>query len=111
MGELITKTDGDSLSKLIQLQAGRYDIRLAWVGQGTTDLIALIHAHAVQARMSKHLWTGLRELMMMPEMKTLPEPIQAQIMSIVLKSQALVELDNEARTARMANFNKPKGST
>lgn len=106
MAELITKTDGDALSRLIQLQASRHDIRLPWVGQGTADLIALINAHAVQARMSKHLWTGIRELMHMPEMRTLPEPLQAQIMSIVLKAQALTELENETQ----ANKPSPHGA-
>src|SRR5471030_780046 len=102
MGEFITKADGDALSTLIQLQAGRHDIRLAWIGHGTTDLIALINAHAVQARMAKHLWGGVRELMQMPELRELPEPVQAQMMSIVLKAQALLELENESSTQRLA---------
>lgn len=111
MSEFITKTDGDALSRLIQLQAGRHDIRLAWVGNGTTDLIALVNAHAVKARLAKHLWTGMRELMQMPELKDLPEPLQAQIMSIVLQAQALTDLDTEAHAKRLANSDKPKGAT
>lgn len=110
MAELITKTDGDALSRLIQLQAGRHEIRLAWVGDGTADLISLINAHAVQARMARHLWTGMRELMQMPEIKGLPEPLQAQIASIILKAQVLAELDTEAHAKRLANFDRPKGS-
>ena len=103
MADSLTKfAEGDALSRLIQLQAGRHDIRLTWTGDGTTDLIALISAHAVKARMSKHLWTGVRELMQMPELNTMPEPVQAQLMSIVLKAQALVELDNEAQTKKLA---------
>ena len=69
MADLITKTDGDALSRLIQLQAGRHDIRLAWVGNGTSDLLALVHAHAVQARVAKNLWAGMRELMQIPEIR------------------------------------------
>lgn len=94
---------------MIQLHAGRYDIRLTWTGRGTDDLIAAMNAHAVKARLAKHLWTGMRELMQMPEMKELPEPLQAQIMSIVLKSQALVDLDNESHVKRLAHMDKPKG--
>jgi len=111
MAELTTNT-GDALSRLIQLQAGRHDIRLAWVGNGTADLVALLNAHAVQARMSKHLWTGMRELMQMPELRDLPESVQAQIASIILKAQALTELDTEEHAKRMAtvNANKPKGA-
>lgn len=109
MAELITKTDGDALSKLIQLQASRYDIRLAWVGRGVDDLVALVNAHAVQARMAKHLWTGMRELMRLPEMSLLPEPLQAQIASIVLKAQALVDLDNDSHAQRLVAAAKPKG--
>ena len=109
MAELITKTDGDALSRLIQLQAGRNDIRLAWVGKGTEDLVALVNAHAVQDCMAKHLWTGIRELMHMPEMRELPEPLQAQIMPIVLKAQALTELENEAHAKRLAEPPKTAG--
>jgi hypothetical protein len=110
VAEIITKPDGDALSKLVQLQAGRHDIRLVWTGNGVADLIALCNAHAIQARMSRHLWTGMRELMMMPEMKELPEPLQAQMMSIVLKAQALVDLDTEGHLQRMARADKPKGT-
>lgn len=109
MVESIIKTDGDALSRLIQLQAGRYDIRLTWTGKGVEDLIALVNAHAVKARMAKHLWTGTRELMQMPEMAALSEPLQAQIASIVLKAQTLVDLDNEDHAKRMIShpLNKP----
>lgn len=102
--------EGDAVSRLIQLQAGRYDIRLAWVGRGVEDLVALLNAHAVQARLAKHLWTGMRELMQMPELRELPEPIQAQIASIVLKSQALADLEGEAHAKRIALLDRPKGA-
>ncbi|SRR6266404_8422546 len=109
MAEIITKTDGGALSRLIQLHAGRQDIRLTWVGNGTADLLALVNAHAIKARLAKHLWTGMRELMQMPELKELPEPLQAQIASIILKAQALVDLSTEAHAQRLANVNKPTG--
>lgn len=108
MAELITKTDGDALSRLIQLQAGRHDIRLTWSGSGTADLIALCNAHAVKARMSKHLWTAVRELMQMPEFALMPEALQAQVASIVLKAQALLELDNDAHVSRLSQADKKK---
>ena len=109
MADVLTiKSEGDALSKLIQLQAARYEIRLAWSGNGTVDLVALLNAAAVQARMSKHLWAGMRELMQMPEMRELPEPLQAQIASIILKANALTELETEAHTKRMALVNTPK---
>ena len=62
--------------------------------------------------MSKNLWTGMRELMQMPEIREIPEPLQAQIASIILKAQALTELDTEEHAKRMANVNanKPKGA-
>lgn len=112
MAELITKTDGDALSRLIQLQTSRHDIRLAWSGNGTSDLIQLCNAHATQARMAKHLWTGLRELMQMPELRQMPEALQAQVASIILKAQALTELETESHAKRMAMVaagEKPKG--
>jgi hypothetical protein len=96
------ETKGDALSRLIQLQAGRYDIRLAWSGLGTDDLVALLKAHAVKARFAKHLWTSLRELMQMPELREMPEPLQAQVASIVLKAQVLTDLETEEATKRIA---------
>lgn len=110
MAEIITKTDGDALSRLIQLHAGRYDIRLTWTGAGTADLIALCNAHAAKARLAKHLWTGMRELMQMPELRELPDALQAQIASIILQAQVLTDLDTESHAARLANINKSKGS-
>lgn len=100
--QLITNTSGDALSKLLQLQAGRHEIKLNWTGKGIEDLTALCNAHAVKAGMAKHLWNGVRELMQMPEMGQLPEPLQAQMASIVLKAQAFIDLDSDARTKRLA---------
>ncbi len=113
MADLITKADGDALSRLIQLQAGRYDIRLAWVGNGIADLTALCNAYSVQAKLSKNLWTGVRELMMMPELHDLPEAIQAQIASIILKQQAITDLESDEHAKRLAIMNRkdnPKGA-
>ena len=110
MAEVTYKTDGDALSRLIQLHAGRHDIRMNWTGNGTSDLITLCNAHSVKARLAKHLWSGLRELMQMPELALLPEPVAAHIMSIVLKSQALTDLDTEAHQRRMAQTDKTKGA-
>jgi hypothetical protein len=111
MAEITYKTEGDALSRLIQLQAGRHDIRLTWTGNGTADLVALCNAHSVKARLAKHLWTGMRELMQMPEMALLPEPLAAQVTSIILKSQALTDLETEAHARRMAQTDTKKGAT
>lgn len=105
----IRTVDGDALSKLIQLHAGRYDIRLAWSGKGVDDLVQLVSAHAVKARVAKHLWTGIGELQQMPELGQLPEPLQAQIASIILKAKVLVDLDTDEHAKRMTALNKPKG--
>lgn len=101
-----TRPEADALSRLIQLQAGRYDIHLNWAGTGVEDLIALVNAHAVKARMAKHLWTGVRELTQMPEMLQMPEPLRAQIASIILKAQTLVDLENIDHAKRLARINK-----
>jgi hypothetical protein len=106
MAEVLIQKAGDALSQLIQLQAGRYDIRLAWTGRGTEDLEALVRTHAVKERLSKHLWAGLRDLLQMAELKELPEPVQVQIMSIVLKAQALNDLEASAHAQRLAAVKK-----
>jgi hypothetical protein len=111
MADLPSPATGDALSKLIQLQASRHDIRLAWTGHGVQDLTALMYAHSTKARMAKHLWTSTRELLNMPEMNELPEPIQAQIACIILKAQALLELENEERAKKAATAsNRPPGA-
>jgi hypothetical protein len=111
MAEITNNSNGDALSKLLQLQAGRHEIKLNWTGRGIDDLVALCNAHAVRARMAKHLWTGMCELMMMEEMKQLPDPLQAQISSIILKAQTLVDLDNDSHAKRLVKMDKPKGVT
>lgn len=87
---------------MIQLQAGRYGMRLTWTGNGLTDLVAVMNEHATAVRMSKHLWGSLGELMQLPEMRTLPESIQAQIASIILKSRTLLELETDEHARRLA---------
>jgi hypothetical protein len=110
MADLSTKNiEGDALSRLIQQQAARYDIRLTWTGKGVDDLTALLNAHAVKARMAKHLWNATKELMQMPEIRDLPEPVQAQIAATILKGHALTELDNDEHARRLALVNKTKG--
>lgn len=111
MADLVNTPNSDALSRLIQLHSGRFDIRLAWTGRGVEDMVQLVNAHAVKARMAKHLWTGMRELMQMEELKTLPEALQAQILSIILKAQTLVDLDNDSHAKRLAAADSklPKG--
>jgi len=108
MADLITN-NGDALSRLIQLQAGRHDLRLNWVGNGNTDLTALCNAYSVQEKLAKSLWAGIRELMQMPELRELPEPLQAQIASIILKAHAIADLETESHAKRIAMMGKPKG--
>jgi hypothetical protein len=109
MADLIANS-GDALSRLIQLQAGRHDLRLNWVGDGSRDLTALCNAYSVQAKLAKNLWTGMRELMQMPELRELPEPLQAQIASIILKAQAITDLETETLAKRIAMTTITKGS-
>lgn len=106
----VSLTEGDALSRLIQLQAGRRDIRLTWTGKGVDDLTALLNAHAIKARLAKHLWTSTRELMQMTEMKELPEALRAQMISTILKAQALTDLETDENAKRQALVNKPKGA-
>jgi hypothetical protein len=106
----IVNTTGDVLSRLIQLQAGRHEIRLAWTGHGVADLTACMHAHSTKARMAKHLWTSLSELLSMPEMVDLPEALQAKITATILQAQVLLELENEERARKLAQAPPNKGA-
>jgi hypothetical protein len=84
---------GDAVSRLLQLHAHRNGVRkLKWSGKGPEDIAMLCLDNFHKTALSECLWNGMKELMAMPEMKELPESMQAQIYSIVLKAQANFEL-------------------
>lgn len=83
----------DSLSKLVQIRAAQFGIRLKWSGQAIPDIDTLCQEYWNRKNFNECLWdNGLRDLMQMTEFKTLPEPIVAKITSIVLKARAHFEL-------------------
>jgi len=45
----------------------------------------------------------------MPELRELPEALQTQITSTVLKSQALTDLETEAHAKRLVLMDRPNG--
>jgi hypothetical protein len=83
---------GDAVSRLVQLHAQRFGVRMTWVGKGPEDIDLLCAGYSNKMLLNECLWNGLRELMAMAELKELPEPVQAKIMSIILKAQAVFEL-------------------
>lgn len=92
----------DMVSRLVQLHAGRAGINLKWGGNGPADITMLCTDYQNKNLLSQCLWNGLRELMAMPELKELPEPIQAKIFSIVLQAQAVFELKIAERNQKAA---------
>lgn len=99
MAELIVGP-GDAISRLVQLHAMRNGIRLKWTGHGADDIALLCNTFFNKATLNDCLWNGMKELMQMPELKELPEPVQAKIFSIILQAQALIELKIAARNAK-----------
>ena len=98
-------TPGDSLSQLVQVRARRFGIRIKWTGRAIEDIDALCQEYWNRKNFNECLWdNGLRQLMLMPEYATLPEAMQAQIASIVLKSRAHFEL----RVSQFAQARQPK---
>jgi hypothetical protein len=84
---------GDSLSQLIQLRAKQFGIALKWSGRAIEDIDMLCQEYWNRRNFNQCLWdNGLRQLMLMPEFSTLPEPVQAKITSIVLQARAHFEL-------------------
>ena len=95
---------GDSLSQLVQVRARNFGIRIKWTGRAIEDIDALCQEYWTRKNFNECLWdNGLRELMLMPEFQTLPEPMQAKIASIVLKARAHFEL----KVSQRAQEKKP----
>jgi hypothetical protein len=88
----IPEVKGDSVSKLLQVRAAMKGVYMRWTGDGIQDIDLLCLEYFHRKTLNECLWNGLKQLMDMPELKTLPESIQAQICSIVLRSQANFEL-------------------
>lgn len=87
---------GDSLSLLLQVHAKEIGVKRVWNGDGRIDsrnLVLELHNTRV---LKDNLWTGLQELYAMPELKDLPENVQAKLMSIILKARACAELETKA---------------
>ena len=96
------QTVGDGLSRLIQLQARRHEIQLAWTGRGVEDLVLLMQAHMTKERLSRHLWVSVSELLDVCAVQQLPEAVHAAICSIILRARALTELENDAHAVKLA---------
>lgn len=90
----------DALSNLIQLHAKRNGVNLHWTGRGGDDVAALCVDNFNKRVLGECLWNGIKELMAMPEVKELPEPIQAKIYSIILQAQAIFELRKGENVAK-----------
>ena len=100
---------GDSLSQLVQVRARNFGIRIKWTGRAIEDIDQLCQEYWHRKNFNECLWdNGLRELMLMPEYSTLPEPMQAKIASIVLKARAHFELKVAQRA--QAQQAKPPGA-
>jgi hypothetical protein len=84
---------GDSISRLLQVVAKESGVQgMRWTGKGREDMKAAM-LELYHARLMKDaLWVGLQELCNMPELKELPESVQAQIAAIVLTARAKFEL-------------------
>lgn len=103
MTNKITDVKGDSLSKLLQVRAALLGIHLKWTGQAIPDIDLLCTEYFHRKTLNECLWNGLKQLMEMPELKELPEPVYAQILSIVLRSQANFELERAMKLGNTAN--------
>lgn len=97
---------GDSISRLLQVRASLLGIRLKWTGNAIPDIDQLCLEYFHRKALNECLWNGLKKLMDMPELQDLPEPVYAQILSIILQAQANFEL-KRAETLQKANTPTP----
>lgn len=94
---------GDALSKLLQVRAQLKGVYLKWTGDGLQDIDQLCLEYFHRKALNECLWNGLKQLMDMPELKELPEPVYAQILSIVLRAQANFEIKRAEELAKNPN--------
>lgn len=85
--------NGDSVSRLLQVIAKDVGlVGMRWGGTGGAD-VRLVMVELYNTRLVRDsLWSGLHELCQMPELKELPESVQAKIMAIILTARANAEL-------------------
>ncbi len=88
---------GDSTSRLLQTHANSIGLKRVWCGDGRVDSLNLVVELYNAQLMRDYLWKGLQELYSMPELRELPEAVQAKMMSIILHQRSCAEL--EAKTA------------
>jgi hypothetical protein len=101
-------SNSDMVSRLVQLHASQANVRLKWSGHGAADIAMLCTDYQNKALLSQCLWNGMKELMAMPEVKELPDPIQAKLYSIVLQSQAVFELQIADRSLKKGTQASPQ---
>ncbi len=91
MGE-IQIGPGDSVSRLLQTHAKEIGMKRVWDGNGRIDTRnVIIELHNMRA-LKDEIWKGVQELYAMPELKDLPESVQAKMMSIILNARSCAEL-------------------
>lgn len=91
MGEILI-SEGDSVSKLLQVLAKEMGVKRIWTGDGRQDARAVMADFHNVTQLKDELWKGIRELYEMPELRELPERVQAKLMSIILARRANAEL-------------------
>lgn len=96
----IPEIRGDSLSQLLQLRAHMVGVSLKWTGNAVTDIDLLCKEYFHRKALNECLWNGLRQLMEMPELKELPDSLQAQIYSIILRAKANFESQHNEMMVR-----------
>jgi hypothetical protein len=111
----VPEIKGDALSKLLQVRAALKGVHLKWTGDALQDIDQLCLEYFHRKALNECLWSGLRTLMDMPELKELPEPVYAQILSIVLRAQAQFELKRAEELAKNPQHHptpaRPQGPT
>lgn len=84
---------GDSVSRLLQVVAKDVGITgIKWHGRGKEDVRAVMLELFNSLTVKDVLWEGVKELMGMPELTSMPEPLQAKIAAIILTARAKIEL-------------------
>jgi hypothetical protein len=98
MTEVTASTQGDAVSRLIQLDARTLKLTgLKWTGKAYED-IRMVLSELDNARTFRDaILRGVNELLQMPEARSLPEAMQAKLFATVLNARAELDLRVEAR--------------
>lgn len=98
MVEVTANTQGDAVSRMLQLTAKQLKItNMRWTGKGPDDIHMLLVELDNARTLREAMFKGVSDLMSLKETNDLPEWLQAKLAMMVLNARAELDLRIAAR--------------